>query len=480
MFACQNQGGSCFSVKRVLLSIGIFFLCGIGGCKNNEEPQAFMGMKPDEYFICSYEGDEGTDGEHESVTLIDNKGEEVETFLGAYIDKIITPEGFMLEEDNGIIPEGTILLLFYLIDDYTYEIRAYRVGENEWLAESGEIQNYGYSLDDADRVQYIEFKNQIYDRLFEKVSDKEDIITYYGEECLYNKKDENGINTIVNRNGEALLTPEEFYSKNQSLIPAPQNEPGNIELYDMYDSNCWCVGYKVDEDFTNRYCLCRSDGTMIEIEGFDYMESDMDFYRCSSLYGVDNLLFGKYLLMTEQLKGKEYYIKIEGESAKLIDFPEAEDISYEGGDVFLLKNGNIYNIYDAEKEEITCTIDTKGISEQYVTLEVIGRDSYYVHYVKKTEDSEYIQYNFVFGGKEIILNNYKFKWTKNLKNGYVIISFEKDEKETSIIVNEKGEYEEKHKVVEWANRDYYLTREKNGLCIYNMEDKLIKTAGLSD
>lgn len=219
---------------------------------------------------------------------------------------------------------------------------------------------------------------------------------------------------------------------------------------------------------------------MIEIEGFDYMESDMDFYRCSSLYGVDNLLFGKYLLMTEQLRGKEYYIKIEGESAKLIDFPEAEDISYEGGDVFLLKNGNIYNIYDAEKEEITCTIDTKGISEQYVTLEVIGRDSYYVHYVKKTEDSEYIQYNFVFGGKEIILNNYKFKWTKNLKNGYVIISFEKDEKETSIIVNEKGEYEEKHKVVEWANRDYYLTREKNGLCIYNMEDKLIKTAGLSD
>ena len=113
-------------------------------------------------------------------------------------------------------------------------------------------------------------------------------------------------------------------------------------------------------------------------------------------------------------------------------------------------------------------------------LEVIGRDSYYVHYVKKTEDSEYIQYNFVFGGKEIILNNYKFKWTKNLKNGYVIISFEKDKEETSIIVNEKGEYEEKHKVVEWANRDYYLTREKDGLCIYNMEDKLIKTAGLSD
>ena len=59
------------------------------------------------------------------------------------------------------------------------------------------------------------------------------------------------------------------------------------------------------------------------------MESDMDFYRCSSLYGVDNLLFGKYLLMTEQLRGKEYYIKIEGASAKVNLKKEEAVVSYD-------------------------------------------------------------------------------------------------------------------------------------------------------
>lgn len=460
--------------KVIVFLFGIILVC-LGGCSDKKENQTFMGMEPDEYFICSYESpsENSARGKEDGAALINSKGELVEEFSGGFIRSILTEDGFMMQQGNGVISKGTTLLLSFPVDTWNYRTGAYLVGENCWLYESKEsvpcVENY----DDTGRLKNFQFGNEFYDRFFKKMPNEQTAVTYWGTEKLHNETDENGSNKIVNQDGKVVLTSETFYQKNNFLLSEPQSEPGNIELYDVYNEDCWKIGYQAEGMDFPKMCLCRSDGTVIEVQGLDYLNMDMGIDRYSYERGASSLESNRYLRMTDYTSEKEYCIKIEGTTAKLLELPEAEKTTYEGNDLFLLQNNNVYKIYDGEKEEVSCSVDMGKEASENIPIEILGKKAYYEKHIRDIEGRETIQYKFVFQDKVKNVNGSDVESILKLENGCTIIN-EKGNK-LSLIVNRDGSYNEKTgKIVEWANDDYYLAYEKNTFSIYNMKDEPIK------
>lgn len=467
--------------KIIVFLFEIIFIC-LGSCADKKENQRFMGMEHDEYFICSYESpsENGQRGAETGAALLNSKGELVEEFPGGFIRSILTEDGFMIQQENGIISKGTTLILSFPADTWNYRTGAYLAGENRWLYESEEpvpcIENY----DDTGRLNNFQFGNEFYDRFFKKISNQEAAVTYLGTEQLHNETDENGNTKIVNKDGKTVLTSETFYQKNSSVFSESQSKPQSIELYDVYNKDCWQIGYETEGMYFPNICLCRSDGTIIEIQGLDYLNMDMGIDRYSYEHGASYLESGKYLRMTDNTSGREYCIKIEGTTAKLLELPEAEQVTYEGNDLFLLENKNTYEIYDGEKSNISCSIDVGEEPSGNIPIEILGKNAYYQNQIIDIEGRETIQYKFILQNKEKNVDGLDVESILRLENGCSIIVINEKGNKVSLIVHSDGSYDEKTgKTVKWANNGYYLIYEKNMFFIYDMQDQLIKKVKLS-
>ena len=229
-----------------------------------------------------------------------------------------------------------------------------------------------------------------------------------------------------------------------------------------------------------KVCLCKSDGTIIEIQGLDYLNMDMGIDRYSYENGASSLESDRYLRMTDNTSGREYCIKIEGASAKLMELPEAEQVTYEGNDLFLLQNKNAYQIYDGEKLDISCSIDMGEEPSDNIPIEILGKNAYYQNQIIDIEGREAIQYKFIFQDKERKVDGSDVESILRLENGCSIIVINEKGNNVSLIVHSDGSYDEKTgKTVKWANNGYYLTYEKNMVFIYDMKDQLIKSVKLS-
>ena len=484
MFACQNQGGSCFSVKRVLFSIGILFLCGIGGCKNNEEPQAFMGMKPDEYFVCSYENTSEDDGKkrENGTVVINSKGDVEKTFSGGYVDKIITKDGYIVGKKNGIISKDETLILSLPKGDGSYSTGVYETGKEQWLIEPGELRLTSFGVDGTGRLDNINIGPQMYDRFFEKISSYEETRQCYGDQELRNETDINGITKIVDKEGKTVLTAEEFYKKNASLITKPQTDPENIVLYDVYNSDCWQLGYKEEDGYYYANCLCTSDGKIIEIEGLDYLNIHAGFQRFEHSWNADSCYSDRYLKLLDYDSDGEWILKLDGASVRQLYLPESEEIDYEGQDLFVLQDNNTYQIYDAKKEKVSCKIQTQ--EDALFELILIGPESYIGRFLRQSTDNpeDYKSIcKFLIGGKEKIIDYTDYIGTEIIGNGYSVIVIKEDGKETSFIVYEDGSYNKKmDKKVLWADKENYLSYENNTFSFYSREDKLVKNVKIEN
>ena len=467
--------------KVIVFLFGIILVC-LGGCIDKKQNQTFMGMEHEEYFICSYESpsENSQRGAENGAALLNSRGELVEEFQGGFIRSILTEDGFMIQQENGVISKGTTLIISFPEDTWNYRTGAYLVGENRWLYESREpvscIENY----DDTGRLNNFQFGNEFYDRFLKKIPNEETAITYCGTEQLHNETDENGNIKIVNKDGKVMLTSETFYQKNSSVFSESQLEPKSIELYDVYNKDCWQIGYEVEGMYFPKVCLCRSDGTIIEIQGLDYLNMDMGIDRYSYENGASSLESDRYLRMTDNTSGREYCIKIEGATAKLMEMPEAEQVMYEGNDLFLLQNKNAYQIYDGEKLDISCSIDMGEEPSDNIPIEILGKNAYYQNQIIDIEGREAIQYKFIFQDKERKVDGSDVESILRLENGCSIIVINEKGNNVSLIVHSDGSYDEKTgKTVKWANNGYYLTYEKNMVFIYDMKDQLIKRVKLS-
>ena len=340
----------------------------LGGC---EETKAFMGLKEDEYFVCSYANtfEDGGKRRESRAVLINNKGEIVKEFPGGYIDGILTKDGYMVGQENGIISKDETLNLFFPKGDGSYSTGIYETREEQWLIEPGESLAKSWGVGENGRLESFNIGQQMYDRFFKKISSYEEARQCYGEQELRNETDINGITKIVDKEGNTVLTAEEFYEK----------------------------------------------------------------------------------------------------------------IDYEGQDLFLLQDGNTYQIYDAEKEKVSCKIQTQEESLSEILL--IGSESYLGRFLKQSTDNpegyESIC-KFLIGGKEKIINYTDYIGSKIIGNGYSVIVINEDGKEISFIVYKDGSYNKKiDKKVLWADEKYYLSYKNNIFSFYDMKDKLVKDINMS-
>ena len=466
-------------VKRNLFLF--FAVLLFSGCSKKEE-NSFIDLEQDDYFVCSYEASYQTEevsSDYEAV-LLNSEGELVEEFPGGFIRSILTEDGFMIQQGNGVVSKGTTLIISFPEDTWNYRTGAYLVGENRWLYESGEPVSCIEHYDDTGRLNNFQFGNEFYDRFFKKIPNEESAVTCCGTEQLHNEPDRNGNIRIVNKDGKVMLTPETFYQKNSSVFSESQLKPKSIELYDVYNKDCWKISYEVEGMYFPKVCLCKADGTIIEIQGLDYLNMDMGIDRYSYEYGVSSLESNQYLRLTDNISGREYCIKIEGAAAKLVELPEAEQVTYEGNNLFLLQNKNVYQIYDGKKSDIFCSINVGEEPSDNISVQILGKNAYYQNQIIDIEGKEAIQYKFIFQNKERNVDGSDVKSILRLKNGCSIIVINEKGSNVSLIVHSDGSYDEKiGKMVKWANDQYYLTYEKNMFFIYDMQDQLIKRIKLS-
>lgn len=468
-------------MKKVLFAIGVIFLTGLlGGC---EETKAFMGLKEDEYFVCSYANTFEDDGKRREsgAVLINNKGEIVKEFPGGYIDGILTKDGYMVGQENGIISKDETLILFFPKGDGSYSTGIYETREEQWLIEPGESLTKSWGVGETGRLESFNIGQQMYDRFFEKISSYEEARQCYGEQELRNETDINGITKIVDKEGNTILTAEEFYEKNAALIQKPMSDPKNIQLYDVYNNDCWRLGYKKEDGYYYTECLCTSDGKIIEIDGLNYLNIHVGFQRCEYSWDMVECYSDKYLALLDYDRNEEWILKIDGESVKRLSIPESERIDYEGQDLFLLQDGNTYQIYDAEKEKVSCKIQTQEESLSEILL--IGSESYLGRFLKQSTDNpegyESIC-KFLIGGKEKIIDYTDYIGSKIIGNGYSVIVINEDGKEISFIVYKDGSYDKKiDKKVLWADEKYYLSYKNNIFSFYDMKDKLVKDINMN-
>ena len=430
----------------------LVLLIFISGCSENEENN-FIQLEPDEYFVCNYEASY----QAEEGSLDD---------------------GYITGQKNGIVSKDDTLILFFPTEDESYRTGVYKIGEEKWLIdpEKGEPQVAGTGFDPATgRLLNFSIGKQEYDRFFEKIPNRESAKICYGEQELQNETDSNGNTRIVDKAGNTVLTAEEFYEKNAALITKPQSVPEEIYLYDVYNNDCWRVGYKKNDGISYAQCLCTADGKIIEIDGLDYLNINASFRRCKYTWDGIECSSDKYLILTNEDQDHDYYLKLEGAAVNLLPIPASEKISYQGQNLFLLQDGDTYQIYDGEKEEVSCKIDAQERPYHFISL--IGPTSYFGSYtVQPSEDPETYKagYKFVLNGKEKTVDYSDVTSIDLLGSGYSIILIKENGKDVSFIVYKDGSFNKSDKEILWADKAYYMSYEDNTFSFYNMEDTLIK------
>lgn len=458
----------------------LVLLIFISGCSENEENN-FIQLEPDEYFVCnyqaSYQAEEGSSDD--GAVLLNQKGNVVEKFPGGYIYEILTKDGYITGQKNGIVSKDDTLILFFPTEDDSYRTGVYKIGEEKWLIdpEKEEPQVAGTGFDTTTgRLLDFSIGKQEYDRFFEKIPNRESAKICYGEQELQNETDSNGNTQIVDKAGNTVLTAEEFYEKNAALITKPQSVPEEIYLYDVYNNDCWRVGYKKNDGISYAQCLCTADGKIIEIDGLDYLNINASFRRCKYTWDGIECNSDKYLILTNEDQDHDYYLKLEGAAVNLLPIPASEKISYQGQNLFLLQDGDTYQIYDGEKEEVSCKIDAQERPYHFISL--IGPTSYFGSYtVQPSEDPETYKagYKFVLNGKEKTVDYSDVTSVDLLGNGYSIILIKENGKDVSFIVYKDGSFQKKSdKEILWADKEYYMSYDDHTFSFYNMEDTLIK------
>lgn len=470
--------------KKIFLFLLILF--SFSGCSKKEENN-FVELEPDEYFVCNYEAGYQTEKDpmENKVVLLKNDGKVVEEFPGGYIYEILTKDGYMIGQKNGIVSKDDTLILFFPTENEGYRTGVYKIGEEQWLIDPGEgkpqVAGIGFDTTTG-RLLNFSIGNQAYDSFFEKIPNCESAMIYYGEQELQDETDENGNTQIVDKEGNTVLTAEEFYEKNASLITKPQSDPEEICLYDVYNTDCWRIGYKKNDGFSYAQCLCTADGKIIEIDGLDYLNINASFGRCKYTWDGVDCYSDRYLILTNEDQDHDYYLKIEGAEVKLLPIPESEKISYQGQNLFLLQDGDLYRIYDEEKEEVSCKIDAQ--EEPYHFISLIGPTSYFGSYtLQPSDDPETYKgaYRFILNGKEKVVDYTDVIGVETLENGYSIIIIKEKEKDVSFIVYKDGSFQKKwDKEVLWANKEYYMSYEDNTFSFYDMEDTLIKNVKIKE
>lgn len=141
-----------------------------------------------------------------------------------------------------------------------------------------------------------------------------------------------------------------------------------------------------------------------------------------------------------------------------------------------MQDGDTYQIYDGEKEEVSCKIGAQESPYHFIFL--IGPTSYFGSYtVQPSEDPETYKagYKFVLNGKEKTVDYSDVTSIDLLGNGYSIILIKENGKDVSFIVYKDGSFQKKSdKEILWADKEYYMSYENHTFSFYNMEDILIK------
>ena len=248
----------------------------------------------------------------------------------------------------------------------------------------------------------------------------------------------------------------------------------NAGLFD--DINVVDGDINYSDDDIERLSMIISLKKIIEIDGLDYLNINASFRRCKYTWDGIECSSDKYLILTNEDQNYDYYLKLEGAAANLLPIPASEKISYQGQNLFLLQDGDTYQIYDGEKKEVSCKIDAQERPYHFISL--IGPTSYFGSYtVQPSEDPETYKagYKFVLNGKEKTVDYSDVTSIDLLGNGYSIILIKENGKNVSFIVYKDGSFQKKSgKEILWADKEYYMSYEDHTFSFYNMEDILIK------
>lgn len=468
--------------KIILLIFCVFILSGCGkqmedvllhsesesedlsGTQTSKQSREFS---VDEYYLCS-EGN--TDNKRkENCFLLDSEGNIVESFPGYYVRLVIDSEGLLLDRYAGNVSSGTLLVLASSKDTDAPVGGVYTVGENKWLIEPKE-KFTGHGWNETGRLTELQFGTTRYTYHRGMLSENQQNADWYGQKGLHTEKDASGTCRIIDKNGKTLLDAETFYQLNKPMVQAPvpiSDYYSGIGIKDVMNENCFLVNYMGKE------YLCSAEGKIILIKGIDYLSSDYFFSREEHSSRGETYASDKYLSLCDSNRDK-YHIKVENNTATLLDIPESDTISYKGNGFYLLEDQNQCHIYDGKENMETDTFDAEG----FISVDIMGQKSYLAYTVESQHDEHVgVKIAMILNRPDIV--SFKLEHMNEpiiADDGIVLLSNydEQNNKITTFMMNRSGEcIKEMEGKIVWADKNYYLVSDEEGFSVFDMKDQLI-------
>ncbi len=364
-----------FMYIKKMLFLSLILCLLLSGCTVNVNKR---NLTFDHYFLCSSESyDPG-------ILLFDKTGDTILNLSDACVSLCITPDGIILPECSGAMPDNTILFIQFEKSGDDPQGGVWSIEKKDWLV-SPEKGMFSY-ISDEGILEKFYINGCTYGIDFKPISDtaqasnetpdsvEKSVFDFSDRTVLHNQPDSKGNYYIADENGECYLDGRTFYEKNSSALPA-MTCSDSISIAKSVLGKYMILYYNQiipsDDGITHMETasyLCTSDGNVL------YPEWDYD----GVLFATDQFGYTdrNYLMFFGRQDSSVHSIYLP--DMKVISFSdEFQEVHYCANGLFLLNTRNEYAIYDSIYNQIGARFTADDLSSIYV----LGPDSYIIQQI---------------------------------------------------------------------------------------------------
>ena len=350
----------------LIITIGFLSVCGCSQNNSNIESSIKKSSVPDDcYFICNHKGDAGlilyTPDEEKNMHFGNSTVEHIVRSDGTFF----YPNGtFMLLD--GQIPKDSVL---FISNDATHSVGVWDVAQYKWIVEP-QGQSMAYHCDYG---QMLDFSiNDLTYNLDGSILDNTPHLFPVNDELSLQNVEYNGTSYIGNQNYDFFLDAADFYEKNKQLNIL-YGIPVGIELTQVLSNQYLFINYSYqmlqdDGTYKNSTCtyLCDINGNILFPE-WDYQCVDFPQNQYGDV-SRNILYFINY--NTEEI----HYLDL-STSEEVLPSVKYDAIVYKTNNLFLLKKGTQYSIYNSSTHKAGTPFNSTVASEK---IKVLGINSYVI------------------------------------------------------------------------------------------------------
>ena len=321
------------------------------------------------YFLCA-----AADNCDAGVLVLAPDGSRVFSLRDAQIDMCVSPDGTVLSQSAGAVPEDTLLFIRISKSPDLEQTGVWSISERDWALKPQDGL-LAPTENEAGRLLSFSIGNEEYSPDCTPLDENSEESFVFSDGMVLYNREENGYPYIADENGGIWLDANTFYEKNPEFL---------------YELTLW-GGISIEQTILDEYMivecdyiesvedgathiatasfLCDREG-IIQFQGWDYLNV---WFPQNQYQRTDHNMYLRFDCGEERLP---HFLRLSGMQEAV--FPEnCKDIIYQNGDLFLLESpSGEYTIYDAYSRTEGASFSANPAGLQNIFL--FGTDSYVI------------------------------------------------------------------------------------------------------